>query len=141
MKTLKFLVFAMLALSMATACTKEDVNTSSIHGKWKVIEENNPWDPDIIQPVDYYRVWEFFPDGTFKYYQTMDNIDDHFSTYELKSDSLYIYHDNMKEEFYTHIYRCRFIDAKKNKIEIEYLRGLTTLSMKPSLWIYERVNK
>jgi hypothetical protein len=141
MKTLKFLVFVVLILGMVTACVEENVSTASIHGKWKVIEENDAWDYDLIRPVDYYRVWEFFPDGTFKWYPTFGDSDDHFRTYELISDSLYIYFDNIKEEFYTHIYRCQFIDRKKNKIKIEFLQGNSTAIPKPSLWIYERVNK
>ncbi|MDR1592833.1 MAG: lipocalin family protein [Prevotellaceae bacterium] len=140
MKTLKFLI-AVLALSMGVACSEENVTVSSINGKWKVIEENDAWDYNLIHAVNYYRVWEFFPDGTVKYYYNSDNIDERSKTYELKSDSLYIYYDNIKEETSTHIYSCLFIDAEKNKIRIEYLHGLRTDIMQPSLWIFERVNK
>jgi hypothetical protein len=141
MKTLKFLVFVVLVLGMAMACSEENVNTSLIHGKWKIIEEENPWDRDVFQPVDYYNVWEFFPDGTAKWYQTIDNIDGRLKTYELKSDSLYIYYDNTKEECCTFVYRCRFIDAENNKVKVEYLQGNMTDIMQPLLWIYERVNE
>ncbi|MDR2817025.1 MAG: hypothetical protein LBB62_10045 [Proteiniphilum sp.] len=169
MKTLKYLLFAALALSILTAClisnvenmednaentdttdtsdtTKTDVTIppiiiSPIIGQWKVIEENDAWDYDLMHPVTDYRVWEFFSNGTIKQYSNSNKIDEWFKTYELKSDSLYIYHDNIKEEWCTHIYRCQFIDAEKNKIKIEFLWGLTTDIKKPSLWIFERVNK
>ncbi|MDR0682998.1 MAG: hypothetical protein LBG15_14290 [Dysgonamonadaceae bacterium] len=72
------------------ANTEENVTTSSINGQWKRIEENDAWDYNLIHPVDYYAVWEFFPDGTVKYYDNSDNTDERFKTYELKSDSLYI---------------------------------------------------
>jgi hypothetical protein len=141
MKTLRFLVFAALALGMAAACSEEHENTASIHGKWKIIEEENPWDTSIIQPVDYYTVWEFFPNGMVKHYYNSANIDVYLKTYELKSDLLYIYYENKKDELHAHTYRCRFIDAEKNKIEIKYLQGLKTDRMQPLLWIYERVNE
>jgi hypothetical protein len=142
MKTLKFLLIALLALNMGMACSKNESSVENpLTGKWKVIEENNPWNPDLIQPVDYYSVWEFFPDGTFKRYHTIDNMDDQLRTYELKSDSLYTYYENIKEECCTHIYRCQFIDKEKNKIKIEYLQGNITAIPQPLLWIYERVNK
>jgi hypothetical protein len=108
---------------------------------WKVIEENDAWDYNLIRLVDYYRVWEFFPDGTVKYYYNSDNIDEGLKTYELKSDSLYIYYDNIKEECCTHIYSCRFIDEENNKIRIAYLQGNKTDIPQPLLWIFERVNK
>ncbi|MDR2684199.1 MAG: hypothetical protein LBB53_02310 [Prevotellaceae bacterium] len=147
MKKLKFFLFAVLTLSINMACSgdvtpeEENVTISSINGKWKVIEENDAWDYNLIHPVDYYKVWEFSLDGTVKYYHDSDNMDDQLKTYELNSDLLYTYYDNIKEECCTHIYRCRFIDAEKNKIKVEYLQGNSTDIPKPSVWIYERVNK
>jgi hypothetical protein len=142
MKTLKFLLIALLALNMGMACSKNESSVENpLTGKWKVVEEENPWDRSLIQPVDYYTVWEFFPEGTVKHYYNSNNIDGQLKTYELKSDLLYIYYENRKDELHTHTYRCRFIDAKKNKIKIEYLQGIRALSMQPSLWIYERVNE
>jgi hypothetical protein len=119
----------------------ENVSSPSINGKWKVIEENDAWDYHLIRPVDYYRVWEFFPDRTVRYYHNSDNIDDQLKTYQLKSDSLYIYYDDIKEGCCTHIYTCRFIDEENNKIQIEYLQGNSADIPKPSLWIYERVTE
>jgi hypothetical protein len=143
MKKLNFLLLTVLALSIAAACSKDESSAENpLIGKWKVIEENDPWDYDLIHTVDYYRVWEFFPNGTVKYYNNSDNIDNSLlKTYELKSDSLYIYYENIKDELNTHIYSCRFIDEEKNKIRIEYLQGIRADIMQPSVWIYERVNE
>ena len=152
MKTKNLFVPAILLLSFGCinndGLSKDDnatntaVNDSSISDKWKLIEENDAWDYNLINPVDYYRVWEFFLDGTVKYYHDSDHIDNSFlKTYELKSDSLYIYYNNIKDEINTHIYSCRFIDEEKNKIRIEHLQGLLTAIPQPLLWIYERIKE
>jgi hypothetical protein len=167
MKTLKFLLFAVLALSISMACSEDVVSgqepddsheqepddsheqgasnnmkeNAIFIGKWKVIEEEDAWDRSIIRPVDYYTVWEFFSDGTIKHYYNIDNVDEAFKTYELKSDSLYIYHNNIKVKTSTHIYSYRFIDAEKNKIKMKIVGGPVTEMMQPLLWIYERVNE
>ncbi|MDR1561867.1 MAG: hypothetical protein LBS54_02110 [Dysgonamonadaceae bacterium] len=120
-----------------------DPQNELLYGQWKVIEENDAWDYDLIHPVDYYGVWEFFPDGKVSHYYNINNIDERFKTYELKSDSLYIYYDKTTGIEYggTYIYRCQFIDAEKNKIRIEFLQGILTDMPQPLLWIFERVNK
>ncbi|MDR0734089.1 MAG: hypothetical protein LBF08_08595 [Dysgonamonadaceae bacterium] len=158
MRTLKFL-FALFALSIAMACfethepevvaanpserkpSENPADVPSIAGQWKIIEENDAWDYTLLRAVDDYRVWEFFPDGTVKHYHDTAHTDARLKTFELKSDSLYIYYDNVKGECCTFIYGWRFTDAKENKIEMKLLHGNITDIPQPLLWIYERVKR
>jgi hypothetical protein len=140
-----------LGLSIVAACTGDNMSKQEADntvyskedmiGQWKLIEEDDPWE-HLFRPVDYYEVWEFFPNETVKIYHNSNNIDERFKTYELKSDTIIIYYDNRKDIMCcAHGYRCRFIDVRKNKVRMELVLGNITDMIKPLVWIYERVNK